>query len=30
MRYAPRLGEPGRQLVKTGLVTWIFPVYRDI
>jgi esterase/lipase superfamily enzyme len=26
IRYGRRLGEPGRQLVKTGPVTWKFPV----
>ena len=26
IRYGKRLGQPGRELVKTGLVTWEFPV----
>ena len=25
VRYGKQLGEPGRQLVKTGLITWTFP-----
>jgi esterase/lipase superfamily enzyme len=30
IRYGRQLGEPGRQLIKTGRVTWSFPVDRDI
>ena len=30
IRYGRRLGEPGRELIKTGRVTWIFPVAEDI
>lgn len=26
IRYGKWLGQPGRELVKTGLVTWEFPV----
>jgi len=26
LRYGKRLGEPGRELVETGPVTWEFPV----
>jgi esterase/lipase superfamily enzyme len=26
IRYGKKLGEPGRELIKTGLVTWEFPV----
>jgi esterase/lipase superfamily enzyme len=29
IRYGKRLGEPGRELIKTGRVTWIFPIDRD-
>jgi esterase/lipase superfamily enzyme len=29
IRYGKKLGEPGRQLVKTGRVTWVFPMDRD-
>jgi len=28
IRYGKRLGEPGRQLIRTGPVTWRFPVKR--
>jgi len=26
IRYGKRLGEPGRELIRTGPVTWRFPV----
>jgi hypothetical protein len=26
IRYGKRLGQPGRQLIRTGPVTWRFPV----
>ncbi len=29
VRYGKRLGEPGRELIKTGRVTWKFPVGED-
>jgi esterase/lipase superfamily enzyme len=29
IRYGKRLGEPGRELVRTGRVTWKFPADRD-
>lgn len=29
IRYGKRLGEPGRELIKTGAVTWKFPLGRE-
>jgi len=29
IRYGKQLGEPGRQLIKTGRVTWKFPLERE-
>ncbi|MCG6861471.1 MAG: alpha/beta hydrolase, partial [Chromatiaceae bacterium] len=29
IRYGKQLGEPGRELIKTGPVTWKFPIDRD-